>query len=86
LGPDWFLQKSEELPARAWVSFVETPDNRIVRLLLSTNGTETLKFGSSRGKSDTEVASLPAGRRIDMTGGVRCGIVGEPVPQAKSQK
>jgi hypothetical protein len=37
-----------------------------------------LKFNSARGHEEKEVASLPAGRAIDMACAVRFGFLGEP--------
>ena len=62
-----------------WHGFIEMEENRMTRLVLSAIGKEKLKFNSARGKDDNEVALLPGGHRIDMSCGVRFGILGEPV-------
>jgi hypothetical protein len=61
-----------------WQGFIEMDGNRMTRLVLSAGGKERLKFNSARGKDENEVASLPAGHRIDMACDVRFGFLGEP--------
>ena len=61
-----------------WHGFIEMNENRLTRLTLSGGGREKLKFNSTRGKDEIEVAMLPGGHHIDMECGVRYGIVGEP--------
>ena len=58
----------------------------MTRLVLSAKGTEQLKFGSARGKSDNQVAMLPAGRRIDTSCDVRYGIVAEPAKPPRERE
>ena len=62
-----------------WHGFLEMDGNRISRLVLSARGNEKLKFNSGRGPNQNEVASLPAGHRVDMACEVVFGILGEPV-------
>ena len=62
----------------AWSGLIEMKENRITRLLLVARGTEKLQ----RVKKGQEAAQRP-GRHtvfIDLDGGVRFGIIGEPVP------
>jgi hypothetical protein len=66
-----------------WHGFIEMDDNRMTRLVLSARGKEKLKFNSSRGQNENEVALLPGGHRIVMDCGVRFGILGEPVSPDK---
>jgi len=61
-----------------WHGFIEMSGKRMTRLVLSAHGTERLRFGSARDKDPNEVASLPAGRRIDLSCGVCYGIIAEP--------
>jgi hypothetical protein len=66
-----------------WEGFLTMTGNRMSQLLLSARGTEKLDFANDdhplkKVKKD-EVAFLPAGRPIDVDGGVRYGILGEPV-------
>jgi hypothetical protein len=67
----------------AWEGFLTLKGKRMIRLLLSARGTEKLQFAKDdhplkKVKRD-EVAFLPGGRPIDLEGGVRYGIIGEPV-------
>jgi hypothetical protein len=66
-----------------WEGFIRMKGDRMVHLLLAARGREKLQFAKDdhplkKTKRD-EVALLPAGRPIDQEGGVRYGIVGEPV-------
>src|SRR5207302_3885971 len=61
-----------------WHGFIEMTGKRMTRLVLTAQGTERLKFGLARDKDPNEVASLPAGRRIDLSCGVCYGIIAEP--------
>jgi hypothetical protein len=60
-----------------WQGIIETNGKRVSRLLLTARGTEKLRFGSARSEDVSAVASLPAGRRIDIACPVRYGISGE---------
>jgi hypothetical protein len=62
----------------AWEGLIEMRGNRMTRLLLVAQGTEKLK----RGNKGEELAHRLGGHAvfIDLDGGVRYGIIGEPVP------
>lgn len=63
-----------------WEGYIEAKDGHAFRFALSARGTEKLQFAKDDHplkKIDAdEVAFLPAGRPIDVEGGVRYGIVG----------
>ncbi|HEY3242343.1 MAG TPA: hypothetical protein VGM03_03245 [Phycisphaerae bacterium] len=61
-----------------WQGYAEVKEDRIVRLLLSAEGREKLRFGTARRDRESLVSSLPAGRRIDVACGVRFGFIGAP--------
>jgi hypothetical protein len=64
-----------------WEGFVEVQGNRLTRLVLAARGTEKLQFAKDdhplKKVAKDEVAFLPAGRPIDVEGGVSYGILGE---------
>jgi hypothetical protein len=64
-----------------WDGIIDLNHARISRLLLVARGVEKLKWGipewGLKGKAD--VTLLMAGHAIDLIGGVRYGIIGEPV-------
>jgi hypothetical protein len=67
-----------------WDGIIELKKDRITRLLMVARGSEKLKW-SNRNlelKGD-DVTRLPAGHAIDLSCGVRYGIIGEPDPAAK---
>jgi hypothetical protein len=61
-------------------------ERRIVRLLLTARGSETLRWENAFQplRDGADVAHLPAGHPFDLTTDVRYGIVGEPVPDAEA--
>lgn len=66
-----------------WEGFIFVKGNRMAQLLLAARGTEKLEFAKDdhplkREKKD-EVAFLPGGRPVDVSAGVRYGIIGEPI-------
>lgn len=65
----------------AWEGIIEMKGNRMPRLLLVAGGSEKLKWGTKNQglKGQADVTLLPAGHAIDLSCGVRYGIVGEPV-------
>jgi hypothetical protein len=71
-----------------WNGFVEVQGNRLTRLVLAARGREKLQFAKddhplTKVKKD-EVAFLPAGRPIDVEGGVCYGILGEAAAEAEA--
>lgn len=64
-----------------WHGYVEMKRDRMTRLLLVAQGWEHLKwanrFQDLQGRAD--VTHLPGGHAIDLSCGVRYGIIGEPV-------
>ncbi len=64
-----------------WEGLIEVEGKRTRRLLLLARGSEKLKWGNQSWnlKAERDVAHLPAGHPIDLSGGVRYGIIGEPV-------
>src|SRR5262249_17545911 len=71
----------------AWEGFLTVKGKRMIHLLLSARGTEKLQFCKDdhplKKVQRDEVAALPAGRPIDLEGGVRYGIIGEPVAEGQ---
>jgi hypothetical protein len=66
----------------AWEGIIEMKGNRMARLLLVARGSEKLKWGKKNQglKDQADVTLLPAGHAIDLSCGVRYGIIGEPAP------
>ncbi len=64
-----------------WEGIIEMKGNRMPRLLLVARGSEKLKWGKKHQglKDQADVTLLPAGHAIDLSCGVRYGIIGEPV-------
>lgn len=66
-----------------WTGIIEMKERRIVRLLLSAEGNEKLKWGGPAFQavsgSTNDVFRLPTGHYIDQSGKVRYGIIAEPV-------
>ncbi len=67
----------EHIVKLTWTGFATFDGGRMTRLVLHARGTERLLF--ENGSRGPEAARLPGGRGIDQEGGVRYGIVGEPV-------
>lgn len=70
-----------------WTGYVRMDGRRIVSLLLSADGAESLRWGTGDPQSERrppEVASLPGGRPINWSGQVRFGIIGEPAKQEQT--
>jgi hypothetical protein len=65
----------------AWQGYVEMKQDRMARLLMLAEGSENLEwrnvFQNLHVRAD--VTQLPAGHSIDLSCGVRYGIIGEPV-------
>ena len=66
----------------AWEGIIEIKNDRVPRLLLVARGSEKLEWGNKNlpqleGQADVTV--LVAGHAIDLSCGVRYGIIGEPV-------
>ena len=64
-----------------WEGFMEVRGERIVRLLLLAEGTESIEFAKNSHPllaGGSEVSFLPGGRPIDRTCWVRYGIIGAP--------
>lgn len=74
----------------AWEGFLTMKGARMRRLLLSARGTEKLDFCKDdhplRKVKQDEVAFLPGGRPIDVEGGVRYGIIGEPLAADEAEE
>jgi hypothetical protein len=70
----------------SWQGFITMKGPRISELLLAARGTEKLEFSRDhhplKNVKKDEVAFLPAGRPIDVHGGVCYGIIGLPVADA----
>ncbi len=64
-----------------WEGIIEMKKDRMIRLLLVARGSEKLKWGNKGGglKDQADVTVLPGGHAIDLSCGVRYGIIGEPV-------
>jgi hypothetical protein len=66
-----------------WAGFIDLKDDRIVGLTLLAEGSEKLKWGNVGLQMATggggDVSRLPAGHYIDLSCGVRYGMIGEPV-------
>ncbi len=66
-----------------WAGFIDLKDNRIASLTLLAEGAEKLKWGNvglqMAAGSGSDVSRLPAGHYIDLSCGVRYGLIGEPV-------
>jgi hypothetical protein len=66
----------------AWEGIIEIKKDRVPRLLLVARGSEKLKWGNKNLpelKGQADLGSLWAGHAIDLSCGVRYGIIGEPV-------
>jgi len=66
----------------AWEGIIEIEKDRLLRLLLVASGSEKLKWGNknlSELKGQADVTVLVGGHAIDLSCGVRYGIIGEPV-------
>jgi hypothetical protein len=72
----------------AWEGIIEMKKDRMSRLLLVARGTEQLKWGNAPRESELQgqrnVILEWAGRSSDLSGGVRYGIIGEPVPDEET--
>jgi hypothetical protein len=66
----------------AWEGWIEIDGNRIRRLELLARGSEKLRWGNGRTGmwGQTDVTHLLAGHAIDLAGGVKYGVIGEPAP------
>jgi len=64
-----------------WEGIIEMKKDRMIRILLVARGSEKLKWGNKGGglKDQADVTILPGGHAIDLSCGVRYGIIGEPV-------
>jgi hypothetical protein len=69
-----------------WEGVFEMKKDRISRLLLTARGSEKLKWWNRDldSKERADVTRLPAGHAIDLSCGVRYGIIGEPVPDEET--
>jgi len=69
-----------------WDGIIELNKERMGRLLVVAHGSEKLKWRSKlpglKGRADVTI--LPGGHAIDFSGGVRYGIIGEPVPDSEA--
>jgi hypothetical protein len=66
----------------AWEGIIEIKKDRVPRLLLVARGSEKLKWGNKnlpKLKGQADVTVLVGGHAIDLSCGVRYGIIGEPV-------
>jgi hypothetical protein len=65
-----------------WEGFLTMNGTRMSQLLLSARGREKLEYGNDDNRrikvKEDEVTCLPAGRPVDVNGGVRYGIIGTP--------
>lgn len=62
-----------------WRGYIEMEGDRATRLVLSADGSETLRFQSARVGDHELVASLLGGRRVDRACRVRFGFLGAPL-------
>jgi hypothetical protein len=64
-----------------WEGIIEMKKDRMSRLLLVARGSEKLKWGNRHQglKGQADVTHLPGGHAIDLSCGVRYGIIGAPV-------
>ncbi|HEV3260847.1 MAG TPA: hypothetical protein VG013_28605 [Gemmataceae bacterium] len=65
-----------------WEGIMEMKKDRMIRLLLVASGSEKLKWGNKNLpelKGQADVTVLVGGHAIDLSCGVRYGIIGEPV-------
>ena len=63
-----------------WAGILELDGPRLKQLLATARGAEKLQWGSATDFRGDDVSRLPAGRHVDLAGGVRYGIVAEPAP------
>lgn len=66
----------------AWEGIIEIKKDRVPRLFLVARGSEKLKWGNKnlpQLKGQADVTVLVGGHAIDLSRGVRYGIIGEPV-------
>jgi len=65
-----------------WQGLIEMKQDRMMRLLVVARGSEKLRWANQTQKLKglADVTLLPGGHAIDMSCGVRYGILGEPVP------
>jgi hypothetical protein len=65
----------------AWKGMIEIKKDRVPRLLLVARGSEKLRWGNKNQqlKDQADVTVLPGGHAIDLSCGVRYGIIGAPV-------
>jgi len=70
----------------SWEGWIEIQDGRLTRLLVLARGSESLQWGNHLRplKGEVDVAHLPAGHPIDLTCGVRYGLLGKPLPAAET--
>ena len=70
-----------------WEGIIEMKKDRMSRLLLMARGSEKLKWGNKVWNLKGPVVThLPAGHVIDLSCGVRYGIIGEPVAADEASK
>jgi hypothetical protein len=69
-----------------WEGIIEMKKDRMYRLLLVARGAEKLEWGNKSWylKGQGDVTRLMAGHAIDLSCGVRYGIIGEPVPDEET--
>lgn len=63
-----------------WQGYIDIKDNRVIQLTMIANGDERLRWGNPRFNLSNEFDAqhLMAGHPIDLTCGVRYGLVAEP--------
>jgi hypothetical protein len=75
--------------ALRWEGYLTVEGDRITHLMLSARGAEQLEFAKDahplKDSKRDEVAFLPAGRPIDVSCGVRYGIIGESMEPAPAR-
>ena len=64
-----------------WYGFIDLKDGRMTKLVMLAAGDERLRWGNPRFKllQEPDAAHLMAGHPIDLDGGVRYGLIAEPV-------